>query len=94
MNTESLIKINDDLLKAIARELERKYQKGVMSVSELEKNTRMVESIKNNNHIKEKLSIIYKDDLEEYDEGLKNYNDLFAEKFINKFCTNEEIKRE
>lgn len=90
MDKENLIEINDELLNSINRGLEKKYQKGLISVLKLEKHTKILENIRNNNHIKEKLSMIYKEDLKEYQNGLKQYNDFFAEKFIEKFCTDKE----
>lgn len=90
MDKENLIEINDELLNSINRGLEKKYQKGLISVLELEKNTKILENIRNNSHIKEKLSMIYKEDLKEYEKGLQQYNDFFAEKFIGKFCTDKE----
>lgn len=89
MDKESLIEINDALLNSINRGLEKKYQKGLISVNELEKQTKMVEGIRNNDHIKIKLSTIYEEDLKEYKKGLEKYNDFFAEKFIAKFCTDK-----
>lgn len=90
MDKENLIEINDLLIKSINRRLENKYQKGLISVLELEKHTKILENIRNNSHIKEKLSMIYKEDLKEYEKGLQQYNDFFAEKFIGKFCADKE----
>lgn len=89
MDKENFIEINDVLLNSINRGLEKKYQKGLISVNELEKHTKMVEGIRNNDHIKTKLSTIYEEDLKEYKRGLEQYNDFFAERFIAKFCTDK-----
>ena len=73
MDKENLIEINDLLIKSINRRLENKYQKGLISVLELEKHTKILENIRNNSHIKEKLSMIYKEDLKEYEKEIYSH---------------------
>ena len=90
MEKKNLIEINDDLLNAINKELEKKYQRGIISVTELEEQTRQVEIIRKDEQVKINLSKIFDKDLQEYQKGLKKYNENFAEKFLKKLFENKE----
>lgn len=90
MEKKNLIEINNDLLNAINKELEKKYQKGIISVTELEEQTRKVENIRKDKQVKVNLSKVFNQDLQEYEKGLKRYNENFAEKFLKKFFENKE----
>lgn len=90
MEKKNLIEINDDLLNAINKELEKKYQRGIISVTELEEQTKQVEIIRKDEQVKINLSKIFNKDLQEYQKGLKKYNENFAEKFLKKLFENKE----
>lgn len=90
MENKKLTQINDDLLNAINKELEKKYQRGIISVTELEEQTRKVETIRKDEQAKINLSKIFNKDLQEYQKGLKKYNENFAESFLKKFFENKE----
>ncbi len=81
MENKNLTEINDDLLNAINKELNKKYQRGIISVTELEEQTKQVEIIRKDEQVKINLSKIFNKDLQEYQKGLKKYNENFAEKF-------------
>ncbi len=90
MENKNLIGINDDLLNAINKELEKKYQRGIISVIELEEQTRYFENIRKDEQAKINLSKVFNQDLQEYQKGLKKYNENFAEKFLKKLFENKE----
>lgn len=90
MQNETLIEINDDILNAINKELEKKYQRGIISVTELEEQTRQVENIRKDEQAKINLSKVFNQDLQEYEKGLKRYNENFAENFLKKLFENKE----
>ena len=85
MENKNLTEINDDLLNAINKELDKKYQRGIISVTELEEQTKQVEIIRKDEQVKINLSKIFNKDLQEYQKGLKKYNENFAEKFLKNF---------
>ncbi len=90
MEKKNLIEINDDLLNAINKELEKKYQRGIISVTELEEQTRHFENVRKDEQAKINLSKVFDQDLQEYQKGLKKYNENFAEKFLKKLFENKE----
>ena len=90
MEKKNLIEINDGLLNAINKELEKKYQRGIISVTELEEQTRQVENIRKDEQAKINLSKVFNEDLQEYEKGLKRYNENFAENFLKKLFENKE----
>mgnify|MGYP001100254534 CR=1 FL=1 len=90
MENKNLTEINDDLLNAINKELDKKYQRGIISVTELEEQTKQVEIIRKDEQVKINLSKIFNKDLQEYQKGLKKYNENFAEKFLKKLFENKE----
>lgn len=90
MENKNLTEINDDLLNAINKELDKKYQRGIISVTELEEQTNQVEIIRKDEQVKINLSKIFNKDLQEYQKGLKKYNENFAEKFLKKLFENKE----
>lgn len=90
MENKNLTEINDDLLNAINKELDKKYQRGIISVTELEEQTKQVEIIRKDEQAKINLSKIFNKDLQEYQKGLKKYNENFAETFLKKFLENKE----
>ena len=90
MEKKNLIEINDGLLNAINKELEKKYQKGIISVTELEEQTKRIESIRKDERAKVNLSKVFNEDLQEYEKGLKRYNENFAENFFKKHFGNKE----
>lgn len=90
MGNKNLTEINDDLLNAINKELDKKYQTGIISVTELEEQTKQVEIIRKDEQVKINLSKIFNKDLQEYQKGLKKYNENFAEKFLKKLFENKE----
>lgn len=74
----------------INKELDKKYQRGIISVTELEEQTKQVEIIRKDEQVKINLSKIFNKDLQEYQKGLKKYNENFAEKFLKKLFENKE----
>ena len=90
MENKNLTEINDDLLNAINKELDKEYQRGIISVTELEEKTKQVEIIRKDEQAKINLSKIFNKDLQEYQKGLKKYNENFAETFLKKFLENKE----
>lgn len=90
MQNEILIEINDDLLNAINKELEKKYQRGIISVTELEERTKQVETIRKDEQIKISLSKTFNKDLREYEKGLNKYNENFAKDFLKRLFENKE----
>lgn len=90
MENKNLTEINDDLLNAINKELDKKYQRGIISVTELEEQTKQVEIIRKDEQVKINLSKIFNKDLQEYQKGLKKYNENFAEKFLKELFENKE----
>lgn len=90
MENKNLTEINDDLLNAINKELDKKYQRGIISVTDLEEQTNQVEIIRKDEQVKINLSKIFNKDLQEYQKGLKKYNENFAEKFLKKLFENKE----
>ncbi len=90
MENKNLTEINDDLLNAINKELDKKYQRGIISVTELEEQTKQVEIIRKDEQVKINLSKIFNKDLQEYQKDLKKYNENFAEKFLKKLFENKE----
>lgn len=74
----------------INKELDKKYQRGIISVTELEGQTKQVEIIRKDEQVKLNLSKIFNKDLQEYQKGLKKYNENFAEKFLKKLFENKE----
>ncbi len=90
MEKKNLIEINEDLLNAINKELDKEYQRGIISVTELEEKTKQVEIIRKDEQAKINLSKIFNKDLQEYQKGLKKYNENFAETFLKKFLENRE----
>ncbi len=91
MENKNLTEINDDLLNAINKELDKKYQRGIISVTELEEQTKQVEIIRKDEQVKINLSKIFNKDLQEYQKGLKKYNENFAEKFLKNFLKTKKI---
>ena len=90
MENKNLTEINEDLLNAINKELDKEYQRGIISVTELEEKTKQVEIIRKDEQAKINLSKIFNKDLHEYQKGLKKYNENFAETFLKKFLENKE----
>lgn len=90
MENKNLTEINEDLLNAINKELDKEYQRGIISVTELEEQTKQVEIIRKDEQAKINLSKIFNKDLQEYQKGLKKYNENFAETFLKKFLENKE----
>ncbi len=90
MNKENLIEINDEILNSINRELEKKYQSGIISVTELEEQTNKIEYIRKDERAKRNLSRAFNKDLQEYERGLNKYNDSFAEDFLKKIFTEKD----
>ena len=90
MEKKNLIEINEDLLNAINKELDKEYQRGIISVTELEEKTKQVEIIRKDEQAKINLSKIFNKDLQEYQKGLKKYNENFAENFFKKHFGNKE----
>ena len=90
MEKKNLIEINEDLLNDINKELDKEYQRGIISVTELEEKTKQVEIIRKDEQAKINLSKIFNKDLQEYQKGLKKYNENFAETFLKKFLENRE----
>lgn len=90
MENKNLTQINDDLLNAINKELEKKYQRGIISVTELEEQTRKVEIIRKDEQAKINLSKTFNKDLQEYEKGLNKYNENFAKDFLKKLFENKE----
>ncbi len=90
MENKNLTEINEDLLNAINKELDKEYQRGIISVTELEEKTKQVEIIRKDEQAKINLSKIFNKDLQEYQKGLKKYNENFAETFLKKFLENKE----
>ena len=89
MENKNLTEINEDLLNAINKELDKEYQRGIISVTELEEKTKQVEIIRKDEQAKINLSKIFNKDLHEYQKGLKKYNENFAETFLKKFLENK-----
>ena len=90
MENKNLTEINDDLLNAINKELDKKYQRVIISVTELEEKTKQVEIIRKDEQAKINLSKVFNQDLQEYQKGLKKYNENFAERFLKKLFENKE----
>ena len=90
MNKENLIEINDEILNSINRELEKKYQSGIISVTDLEEQTNKIEYIRKDVRAKRNLSRAFNKDLQEYERGLNKYNDSFAEDFLKKIFTEKD----
>lgn len=90
MDKKNLIEINDDLLNAINKELEKKYQRGIISVTELEEQTKRIEAIRKDERAKKNLSNAFNKDLQEYEKGLNKYNENFAEDFLKKIFANKD----
>lgn len=90
MNKENLIEINDEILNSINRELERKYQRGIISVTKLEEQTNKIEHIRRDERAKRNLSRAFNQDLQEYEKGLNKYNESFAEDFLKKIFTGKD----
>ena len=90
MNKENLIEINDEILNSINRELEKKYQSGIISVTELEEQTNKIEYIRKDERAKRNLSRAFNKDLQEYGKGLNKYNESFAENFLKKIFTEKD----
>lgn len=90
MNKENLIEINDEILNSINRELEKKYQSGIISVTELEEQTNKIEYIRKDERAKRNLSRAFNKDLQEYEKGLNKYNESFAENFLKKIFTEKD----
>ncbi len=90
MENKNLTEINEDLLNAINKELDKKYQRGIISVTELEEKTKQVEIIRKDEQAKINLSKVFNQDLQEYQKGLKKYNENFAERFLKKLFENKE----
>ena len=90
MNKENLIEINDEILNSISRELEKKYQSGIISVTELEEQTNKIEYIRKDERAKRNLSRAFNKDLQEYEKGLNKYNESFAENFLKKIFTEKD----
>ena len=90
MEKKNLIEINDDLLNAISRELEKKYQSGIISVTELEEQTNKIEYIRKDERAKRNLSRAFNKDLQEYGKGLNKYNESFAEDFLKKIFSEKD----
>ncbi len=90
MQNKNLIEISDDLLNAINKELEKKYQKGIISVTELEEQTKRIESIRKDESAKRNLSKTFNKNLQEYEQGLNKYNENFAKNFLEKIFTSKE----
>ena len=90
MNKENLIEINDEILNSISRELEKKYQSGIISVTELEEQTNKIEYIRKDERAKRNLSRAFNKDLQEYGKGLNKYNESFAEDFLKKIFTEKD----
>lgn len=90
MDNENLIEINDGLLNAINKELEKKYQRGIISVTELEEQTKRIETIRKDERAKRNLSNAFNKDLQEYEKGLNKYNENFAEDFLKKIFANKD----
>ena len=90
MNKENLIEINDEILNSISRELEKKYQSGIISVTELEEQTNKIEYIRKDERAKRNLSRAFNKDLQEYGKGLTKYNESFAEDFLKKIFSEKD----
>ena len=90
MDKKNLIEINDDLLNAINKELEKKYQRGIISVTELEEQTKRIEAIRKDERAKKNLSNAFNKDLQEYEKGFNKYNENFAEDFLKKIFANKD----
>ena len=90
MNKENLIEINDEILNSINRELEKKYQSGIISVTELEEQTNKIEYIRKDERAKRNLSRAFNKDLQEYGKGLNKYNESFAEDFLKKIFSEKD----
>ena len=90
MNKENLIEINDEILNSISRELEKKYQRGIISVTELEEQTNKIEYIRKDERAKRNLSRAFNKDLQEYGKGLNKYNESFAEDFLKKIFSEKD----
>jgi hypothetical protein len=90
MNKENLIEINDEILNSISRELEKKYQSGIISVTELEEQTNKIEYIRKDERAKRNLSRAFNKDLQEYGKGLNKYNESFAEDFLKKIFSEKD----
>ena len=58
MENKNLTEINEDLLNAINKELDKEYQRGIISVTELEEKTKQVEIIRKDEQAKINLSKI------------------------------------
>lgn len=87
---ENLIEINDELLTSINRELEKKYQRGIISVTELEEQTKKIENIRKDERVKRNISKTFNRDLQEYEKGLYKYNENFAQEILNKIFTSKD----
>lgn len=90
MEKENLIEINDELLSSINRELEKKYQRGIISVTELDEQTKKIENIRKDERVKRNISKTFNKDLQEYEKGLYKYNENFAQEFLNKIFTSKD----